>query len=181
MPFLGLSQAPVDLLQRQALFNLRQGTVQGRTIYLVLPVDLVLCYFANISHCLPRFGLLGRTKSLLRAAPRPVRLPARLAGAPLHASLFPRPHAAAASPQPPARRPRAARPEAWPPRRRVSNGFWTQIFNSSIERLLISTRDCYFAAGYVLICRVAEPALEACRSNMRVASRNEGLLVQFCA
>jgi hypothetical protein len=32
----------------------------------------------------------------------------------------------------------------------ISNGFWTQIFYSSIERLLISTRDCYFAAGYVL-------------------------------
>jgi hypothetical protein len=32
----------------------------------------------------------------------------------------------------------------------ISNGFWTQFFNSSIERLLISTRDCYFAAGYFL-------------------------------
>jgi len=31
----------------------------------------------------------------------------------------------------------------------ISNGFWTQLFNSSIERLLISTRDGDFAAGYV--------------------------------
>ena len=63
-----------------------------------------------------------------------------------------------------------------------------RMHRAYLNRLLVERCQLRTVIGDVhgqearrLCCARTEPVLEACRSKMRVAARNEGLLVQFCA